>query len=1109
MAPLKPLVAQQAKACQEYVPILSEHIAELTGKVPPPKRKQLWESKRVFFLTPQILQNDLQTGVCDASNIVCMVMDEAHHAQGNYAYCKVVTQVEQKTKHFRILALTATPGSDKRAIQQVIDNLRISKMEVRTEQSIDVMKYVHQRKVDVVKVSLGEEIEDLKELFISVVEEYVQWLHSQKVLFQDNARKISSYTLTKAKKKYEATHNTGNSLTSTISAKFNILIGLYHSYQQLTTHGIATFAKGIKKFYDKAGESKSVIRRRVATSPDFARLLSAIQKYSSVDNGNELDIQRKMHPKFRKLEEIVSEHFINGSNGTTIIDSRIMIFCQFRETVNEIVKLLDHLTAVRATAFLGQSGAKGNKGMSQKEQQAVLDKFKSGFYNTLVCTCIGEEGLDIGEVDLIICFDTQNSPTRTVQRMGRTGRKGDGRCVILVSEGTEATSYTNSKSKKKRVFNDLENNLTNFQYTTNVESRIVPSTVATIPTFTNSNYDFSKIDTEDDSDDMELDLNNVDISDLPSKKKETIEQLKAPTTTKIKDSPKRTKQLELKMDALSLLEPTDTSTHMFAHSKRCKLFIDVLSLYPPPKPCPEDKGDIDTLTKKSIHEDQIFIESDDDDFIDLLSDATSNLSKRISKLEEEQEDEIIEDIKEDIPKVIIEPIDEFDMKSIETEPIKLLNSNSNNIIPQKRSILKEEEETIPEPYLKKQKISPTKEIPTKQSSVPSAFSKWSYNNTSTKDNSLPKPDLISEALNKDIENSSSVFSPSPSKDNEPPKLEFSPIQQNWSSKFQQDIVSEDEIEIDIEMDEKKKELSNEFDDPFDELFPSPAVPVWANNQGEFSFDSSCSSLKGEDDCFIIKPPSNNSPKLEKKSIISISDDDDVVMSTDSSSDFEDSSIFKVSPKKPLMRLKKVDDKNIAQPTKKVDLAINSKIICPKLPKPNLSSIQKTKPPAISRIMKKKTRVSLSPNTVKYFLDNEACCKSDSEDDEEEDSGNLSFIVSQVSPEKDSVNMRAIYHFSLLSESSQRQAKKMYKSRKTGKEHSPISPQWEIPRTSRYQDNSPTTDWFDGISDEEIDFDEIDECAKEKVEEHPSKNFFLSDSPQGLPRLSQLSSSASM
>ena len=50
--------------------------------------------------------------------------------------------------------------------------------------------------------------------------------------------------------------------------------------------------------------------------------------------------------------------------------------------------------------FIGQSAGKGEgeKGMAQKEQRDVVKRFRTGEYNVLVATSIGEEGLDIGEV---------------------------------------------------------------------------------------------------------------------------------------------------------------------------------------------------------------------------------------------------------------------------------------------------------------------------------------------------------------------------------------------------------------------------------------------------------------------------------------------------------------------------------------------------------------------------------------------------------------------------------------------------------------------------------------------------------------------------------------
>lgn len=45
----------------------------------------------------------------------------------------------------------------------------------------------------------------------------------------------------------------------------------------------------------------------------------------------------------------------------------------------------------------------------------VIQRFKNNEFNVLVATSIGEEGLDIGEVDLAVCYDTQKTPIRMVR----------------------------------------------------------------------------------------------------------------------------------------------------------------------------------------------------------------------------------------------------------------------------------------------------------------------------------------------------------------------------------------------------------------------------------------------------------------------------------------------------------------------------------------------------------------------------------------------------------------------------------------------------------------------------------------------------------------------
>ena len=45
----------------------------------------------------------------------------------------------------------------------------------------------------------------------------------------------------------------------------------------------------------------------------------------------------------------------------------------------------------------------------------MIQRFKTGEFNLLVSTSIGEEGLDIGEIDLIVCYDAQKTPIRMVR----------------------------------------------------------------------------------------------------------------------------------------------------------------------------------------------------------------------------------------------------------------------------------------------------------------------------------------------------------------------------------------------------------------------------------------------------------------------------------------------------------------------------------------------------------------------------------------------------------------------------------------------------------------------------------------------------------------------
>ena len=70
-----------------------------------------------------------------------------------------------------------------------------------------------------------------------------------------------------------------------------------------------------------------------------------------------------------------------------------------------------------------------------------MQKFRDGEFKVLVATRVGEEGLDIAEVNQVIFYDNVPSSIRFIQRRGRTGRKDTGKLVVLIAKNTIDETY--------------------------------------------------------------------------------------------------------------------------------------------------------------------------------------------------------------------------------------------------------------------------------------------------------------------------------------------------------------------------------------------------------------------------------------------------------------------------------------------------------------------------------------------------------------------------------------------------------------------------------------------------------------------------------------------
>ena len=474
MAPTKPLVEQQVKACHQIMSIPLEVTARLDGSTKAEDRKTLWQERQLFFCTPQTFRNDCSKNFVDLKKVVCLVFDEAHRATGNYAYVTSIQHVLQGNEHFRVLALSATPGSKREGVQAVMDNLLISHIEVRGDDDPDVRKYTHTKMIEFFEVKEKKRgvTERLRLAWVDIYRPTVRRLVARNILFNGDPEKLTKSSAWMACNRFRETIFQGAGLpgmsmqeAKNYLSQVQFMISLAHAHDLLKGHGLGSFVESLNKMADSIQNTRQSygLKHDIITSMRFKAVHREAQ--TLLENGT------VQHPKVTALIDLLKDHFTRAKNCGK--ETKAIIFTEFRSSVDNLLEELDHMRPlVQAEGFVGQAGSSSTKvsdgrkkkkktdgakttgrvrgkGMTQKEQQRVMKEFREGKHNVLICTCIGEEGLDIGQVDLIVAFDAVGSPTRMTQRFGRTGRKRAGRVVVLMTpQDKKKQALATSKSHK-------------------------------------------------------------------------------------------------------------------------------------------------------------------------------------------------------------------------------------------------------------------------------------------------------------------------------------------------------------------------------------------------------------------------------------------------------------------------------------------------------------------------------------------------------------------------------------------------------------------------------------------------------------------------------------
>jgi Fanconi anemia group M protein len=443
LAPTKPLVIQHSQFLKQFLDINEESIIVFTGEIAPEKRKKMWEESRIIVSTPQVIENDLLSKRLDLKNVSFLIFDECHHAVGEYSYVFVSEMYKKQKADGLILAMTASPGNDIKKIFEVCKNLDIKNIEIRTKYDSDVKPYVHDIKIKWKDIPLPDEFAHTIQLLRKALSERLKFLKNLDLIESSSISLINKTKLLDAQKRIQMEIRSRvkpPKILFKAASTQSEAMKVHYALELLQTQGVNAF----NNFFQRMGKE--------ATSKDSSKASRAIMSDTSILDAiayaKSLDVE---HPKVQKIADIV-EHQLKFKP-----ESKIIVFTHYRDTSKYINNILKNVKFAKPARFIGQAIKEGDKGLTQKEQSRIIEKFKGNEYNVLIATSVAEEGLDIPSTDLVVFYEPIPSEIRAIQRRGRTARKMAGKVIILITKGTpDEAYYWASKRKEKRMISELE-----------------------------------------------------------------------------------------------------------------------------------------------------------------------------------------------------------------------------------------------------------------------------------------------------------------------------------------------------------------------------------------------------------------------------------------------------------------------------------------------------------------------------------------------------------------------------------------------------------------------------------------------------------------------------
>ncbi|KAK7009450.1 ATP-dependent RNA helicase DDX58 [Biomphalaria glabrata] len=445
-----PLVMQQFKSLKKYLPQPFQ-VTNLTGDSEDSMHLHMMlPDNDVIVMTPRILENHFKRKCLPHLGVFSMlVFDECHHTRKGEPYNKLMyNYLKTKTtnpdvKLPQIVGLTASISvekavQDEEAIQcilKVCGNLDAESISI-------VKKYEEELKatVPVPEEKMIELVERENDRAVTQIIKVMAKLEDKIAFYGQETNRpemkssISKMPMDRKSQQYGQWAVTIKNIAKSIprnevketnlSVRYIIIIADYLAAYNvaLETHDLVQLGD-VLHYLEGCFIKYRLNEKRTTGEETFYNLFVGIKEMLEKRKDNQ-------NPNLQKLQDTLKTYLIDKGEKSCGI-----IFVRTRALTDALTSWLNRcedegLRKLKATVFTGTAASVDQGGLTQTEQEEIIQRFKTGEVRLLVATSVGEEGLDIPECNLVIKYNHVGNEVTTVQTRGRS-RKIGGMSVLL------------------------------------------------------------------------------------------------------------------------------------------------------------------------------------------------------------------------------------------------------------------------------------------------------------------------------------------------------------------------------------------------------------------------------------------------------------------------------------------------------------------------------------------------------------------------------------------------------------------------------------------------------------------------------------------------------